>query len=295
MLTIFTTPKSFSGHIRTIQTNAVLSWKALQPSCDIILFGDEDGTAEISRKLGIKQVTEVECNEYGTPIVSSMFKIAQDMAADKLLCYINADIILMSDFITAVRQIEKEQFLMVGRRWDIDLDELIDFQKPGWEEELNSGVAREGRLHGVTGIDYFIFPKGIYDSIPPLAVGRPGWDNWMIYHTRSRKIPVIDATAAVTAVHQEHGHSDHPGGEEGFWQGPEAKRNIELAGGIDHAFHIGFADWTLTRQGLRPARSWSSLYFRLRALPVINPRWRFLLPLVKLPGKLVGALRLGQR
>jgi hypothetical protein len=180
MLTIFTTPKSFSGHIGTIQTNAVLSWKALQPSCEVILFGDEEGTAEISRKLGIKQVAEVECNEYGTPLVSSMFKIAQDMAADKLLCYINADIILMSDFITAVRQIDKPQFLMVGRRWDIYLDKLIDFQRTNWEEELKGKVAREGRLHGVTGIDYFVFPKGTYDSIPPLAVGRPGWDNWMI-------------------------------------------------------------------------------------------------------------------
>lgn len=291
MLTIFTTPKPFAGNIKITQTNAILSWKALQPHCEIILFGDEDGTAEISRELGIKQVVDVERSEYGMPLVSSMFQIAQDTAANNLLCYINADMILTSDFLAAVRQIDKDRFLMVGRRWDIDLDEPLGFQKPGWEEELKSRVAREGRLHGVTGIDYFVFPRGLYEDLPPLAVGRPGWDNWMIYHTRSRQIPVINATGAIMAVHQEHGHADHPGGEEEFWKGPEAKRNIELAGGIDHAFHIGFADWTLTHKGLRPARSWSSLYFRLRALPVVNPRWRFLLPLVKLPGKVVGALR----
>ncbi len=291
MLTIFSTPKPFTGDIRTQQTNAIKSWAALKPSCDIILFGDEDGTAEICAKLGIKQIAAVERNEYGTPLISSMFKIAQEMAGNELVCYVNADIILMSDFMQAIRQVQIKPFLMVGQRRDIDLNETLDFQKADWEAKLKIRVDNEGRLHGVTGIDYFVFPKGLYDNMPPLAVGRPGWDNWLIYHTRLRKIPVIDATAMITVVHQNHGHANYSGGEKGFWEGPEAKRNIELAGGRDHVFHIGFADWTFTTQGLHRARGWQSFYFRLRALPLVHPRLRFLLPLVKLPGQLVGALR----
>ena len=259
------------GNIGIIQTNAIRSWAALQPACEIILFGSEEGTAEITAKLGIRNVTQVERNEYGTPLVSYMFKIAQDMASNELLCYANADIILMSEFTQAVRQIEKQPFLMVGRRWDMDISELLDFQKTSWEEELKGRVGKEGRLHGITGIDYFVFPKGLYEDIPPLAIGRPGWDNWLIYHSRFRKIPVIDATSVVTAVHQNHGYASFPGGDKGFWEGPEAKRNLEFIGGEEYAFHLGFTDWTLTAKGLRLARSWQSLFFKFRALPVLHP------------------------
>lgn len=291
MLTIFSTPKPFIGNIKTIQTNAIRSWAELHPHCEIILFGDENGTAEIAAELGIKQVTAMERNEYGTPLISSMFKIAQEMADNELLCYVNADIILMSDFIPAIGQVRISPFLMVGQRWDIDLNETLDFQKADWETRLKIRVETEGMLHGVTGIDYFVFPGGLYENMPPLAVGRPGWDNWLIYHTRLRKIPVIDATAMIKAVHQNHGHADYPGGDKGFWEGPEAKRNMELAGGRDHAFHIGFADWRLTSQGLHRVRGWRSLYFRLRVLPLLHPGFRFLLPLIKLPGKIVKPLQ----
>ncbi|MFC1920721.1 hypothetical protein ACFLYQ_03240 [Chloroflexota bacterium] len=288
MLTIFSTLKPFQGNIKITQTNAIRSWTALAPACEVILFGNEEGTAEIAGELGVKQVTDVERNEYGTPLVSSMFKITQDMAENNLLCYVNADIVLMSDFIEAAGRVTLPHFLMVGRRRDIDIDELIDFRKEGWDKELKAKIGREGKLHGIAGIDYFVFPKGLYNDIPPLAVGRPGWDNWLIYHTRSRKIPVIDATEAVMVAHQNHGHADFTGGDKGFWTGPEAKKNVELAGGADHAFHIGFADWKLDKESLRPARGWRSFYMKCRAFPVLHPRLRFLLPLVKLPGKITG-------
>jgi len=290
MLTIFSTLKPFQDNIKITQTNAIRSWVALRPACEIILFGDEEGIAEIAGESGIKQVATVERNEYGTPLVSSMFKITQDMAGNNLLCYVNADIILMSDFTAAVKRITLPHFLMVGRRWDIDIDELFDFRKGGWDKELKTKIGMEGKLHGIAGIDYFVFPKGLYNDIPPLAVGRPGWDNWLIYHTRFRKIPVIDATGAIAAVHQNHGHADFPGGDKGFWAGPEAKRNVELAGGIDHAFHIGFADRKLDREKLCPARGWRSFYIKCRAFPVLHPRLYFLMPLVKLPGKIAGAI-----
>ncbi len=290
MLTIFSTTKPFTGNIGITQTNALRSWAALQPAGEIILFGSEAGTSAISAKLGIRNVTQVERNEYGTPLVSSMFRMAQDMAGNDLLCYVNADIILMSDFLRAVRQIDRKSFLMVGRRWDIDISQLLDFQRTNWEEELKSRVSQAGKLHDITGIDYFVFPKGQYQDIPPLAVGRVGWDNWLIYHSRLRKIPVIDVTRVVTVVHQNHGHGNFPQGEKSFYEGPEAKRNLELAGGPERVFHLGFADWALTARGLQPARSWRSLFFKLRALPVLHPRLHCLMPLVRLPGKIARAI-----
>jgi hypothetical protein len=188
----------------------------------------------------------------------------------------------MSDFLKATRQIKKKEFLMIGQRWDIGLKEPLDFQQSGWEDSLKNRVVKEGKLHGISGIDYFIFPKGIYTNLPPLAVGRPGWDNWLIYHTRSRKIPVIDATSAIMIVHQDHGHTDFRGGEKGFWEGPEAKLNVQLGGGPDNSFTMEYATALLTPSGLKKALTPRHIYYRLHSVLVIHKRLGFLLTVFKI-------------
>jgi len=41
-------------------------------------------------------------------------------------------------------------------------------------------------------------------------------------------VPVIDASAAVVAVHQNHDYSYHPACERGVWEGEEARENYRL-------------------------------------------------------------------
>ncbi len=276
MLTIFSIPKPFIGHIKVIQTNAIRSWVSLHPACEVILFGDEEGTAELASELGIRHIGGVECNEYGTPLVDAIFKMAQDIASHKLMCYANADIVLMSDFLPAISQIKWQSFLLVGQRWDIDLKESFDFSEQNCEKELRARLREEGKLHAPWGLDYFVFPRGLYRDIPPFAVGRPGWDNWMVYWARSHKIPVIDATKAASAVHQNHDYAHHPQGELGVVRGAEAERNREILGGWEHSFCTKHATWMLTPQGLRRALTVKHLYYRLDAVPVLVPRLGFL-------------------
>ena len=40
--------------------------------------------------------------------------------------------------------------------------------------------------------------------MPPFAVGRPGWDSWLVYHLRSNKIAFIDGTKKLNVIHQNH-------------------------------------------------------------------------------------------
>lgn len=288
MLTIFTTTKPFRGHIGIIQTNAIRSWLLLQPACEVILLGDEEGTAEFALELGTRYIADVECNEFGTPLVNSMFSLAQDAASHQLMCYVNTDIILMSDFLPAISRIKIPSFLLAGRRWDIDLEKPLDFNSPDWEAQLRQRLAEAGSLHGISGIDYFVFPRGLYDDIPPFANGRPGWDNWMIYKARSLKVPVINATEVITAVHQNHDYSHHPEGKAGVWEGEEKKRNIELMGGVDHAFSLEYATRVLVSQGMKRALSIRHLCFRMYSVPVLVPRLHFLYPLLKGLMKLIG-------
>ena len=291
-MTIFTIPKPFRGHIGVIQTNAIRSWVSLRPACEVILFGDEEGTAEIASELGIRHIREVERNEYSTPLVSSMFSVAQDVAKYQLMCYISADIILMSDFLPAISQIKVPSFVLVGQRWDVDLSEPVDFDKPDWEAYLRAHVTEEGKLHPPTAIDYFVFPRGLYRDIPPFAVGRTAYDDWLLYWTRTLKVPLIDATKVITAIHQNHDYSHHPGGAAGVWEGPESKRNIELLGGRDHAFSLEYVTWILTPQGMKRALSMRHLYFRMRAIPILCPHLHFLLMPFKIFEKCLRAVRL---
>jgi hypothetical protein len=74
LLTLFSIPKPFDGHIGVIQRNALESWTRLRPACEIVLFGDEPGVAEVARELSLKHVPDVTRNEFGTPLVNSSTK-----------------------------------------------------------------------------------------------------------------------------------------------------------------------------------------------------------------------------
>ena len=267
MLTIFTTPKPFRGHIGIIQRNAILSWTKLRPVCEVILFGDDEGTAEVAAEFGVRHIPDVARNEFGTPLLNSLFAVAQRSASYDLMAYVNADIILLSDFMAAVRRMPKHSFLMVGHRWDLDIHEALDFNRADWEKQLRIRVADAGKLHADSGIDYFVFRRGFWRDIPPFAIGRRGWDNWLIYRARSIDAAVIDATETVTAIHQNHDYSHHPQGADGVWNGPEAKRNQELRGSPSHIFTLGDANGILTPKTLKKQGVLQRLHQYIITLP----------------------------
>jgi len=270
MLTLFTIPKPFRGQIAVIQRNALQSWLQLRPACEIILLGSDEGTAETARELGLRHLPEVARNEYGTPLLNSIFERAQAAASHRLLCYVNADIILLSDFLTAVQHIQFRRFLMVGQRWDMDLDHALDFSQPDWEARLRQQLNTFAVLHPTTGIDYFVFPRGQWGEIPPFAIGRTVWDNWLIYRARAHCAAVIDATEAVKAVHQNHDWSHVAAGKQWTKEGPEAVRNLELAGGWDHIFTLLDANWRMSAGKLRRNYGRGNAIRYLRSLQCIN-------------------------
>ena len=288
MLTIFTIPKHFRGHIAIIQRNAVTSWTLLHPKPEIILFGDEEGTAEICQELRLRHVPEVVRNEYGTPLLNDMFEKAQQLAGCDLLCLVNADIILMNDFMQAIEQVSqwRKRFLMVGQRCDLDVQEPWDFSRHDWEEHLQALAKRVGKQRPPTAIDYHAFPKGLFTAIPPFAKGRTTYDQWLIWYTTHLGATVVDATPRVLAIHQNHDYSHLPKGEHGVrkdeeaqwnrklsevsgkrrehpaYHTEEARRNRELSGGWTHQHTIAHASYILTPTGIQKA--WGRDYFAAR-------------------------------
>jgi len=231
LITLFSAPKPFTDpHIAMIQRNAIQSWLLL-PDVEVILLGDETGLAETATELGVKHLPNVARNESGTPLISSMFELARENSNSDLLCIINADMILMSDFVEAARTVksQKSNFVLLSQRWDLDVTQPLDFAT-GWQDHLRSAVHGQGQLHRPAGSDFFLFPQSCYTDIPAFTIGRAGWDNWMIYKARREKWPLIDITPSVMVIHQNHDYRHLPGGRPHYAL-PETEENIRLAGG----------------------------------------------------------------
>jgi hypothetical protein len=207
-LTIFATPKKFDGLIGVIQRNAIASWTRMNPKPEVLLFGTEPGTAEVAGKFGLRHVPSVKCNEWGTPLVSDLFVQAEQLGRGAVLCYVNADIILFDDFAEAIARVSvwSDHFLMVGRRTDLDVKDALVFSDD-WVETLTRRARSGGKLQIARSIDYFAFSRGLYPAMPPLAIGRFWWDNWLLWKARSLDAKVVDASKAVLVVHQNHDYS----------------------------------------------------------------------------------------
>jgi hypothetical protein len=250
ILTLFTTPKAFVGPTAVQQRNALKSWLCLGDQVQVLAIGNDPGVEAAANDLGIEHIPTVERDELGTPRVDSVFRQGISATESRLLCYANADIILMSEFLDAVRAAASSRFLMCGRRWDVDLEAPIDFSEIAWERELRKRVAKSGILHAATGMDYFVFPRGLFRSVPPFSIGRAQWDNWLLFQARGLGARVVDATAAVMAVHQNHGYQHVEGGIAAVWSGPSALNNRSLSADMLMPFTIDDATYRLTSGGL---------------------------------------------
>ena len=168
LLTLFSAPKPFTNpHIAMIQRNAIRSWTLL-PDVEVILLGEEIGLAEAAKELGVKHLLNVARNESGTPLISSMFQLARENSNSELLCIINADMILMPDFVEVTLEssslllgsrqlaVGLQKFVLLSQRWDYDITFPIDFsgRKKNIERRNNSKrrVKRRDVIFGRTSL-----------------------------------------------------------------------------------------------------------------------------------------------
>lgn len=238
-ITILAMPKPFHGHIGIIQRNAITSWTKLLPRPEILLFGHEEGAAECARELGLVHIPVVARNRHGTPLLADIFANAERRASYGVLAYVNADIILPREFTAGVEKVRGMfgKFVAVGRRTNLEVREALEFGE-GWEEKLKERAGREGQLESHTGIDFFVFPRGTYKEVPPVAIGRVWFDQWCIKYARQKGLPVIDLTSYVPIVHQLHDYNHVAGGKQWVYGGLEADENLAYYDERPHTYTI---------------------------------------------------------
>lgn len=225
MITFFSVPKPFVGHIGVIQSNALRSWRRALPEGEILLFGDDEGIAEAARSVGAIHVADVEKNEYGTPFIDGIFQEVRSRSSFDTLCYSNCDIIFPPAISSVVSSLGGENYLAVGRRWDLVITEPLDLAREGTFGDL----ASMGKPNNHWAIDYLIFDKTWQVGMPRFLVGRAGWDNWMIYRARTAGLKVVDLSGSLQVYHQHHDHR-HVVQSKGQFYGPESDHNLSLMG-----------------------------------------------------------------
>ena len=277
MLTVFAVPKPFAGHIGVIQRNAVRSWRALHPECQILLCGDEAGSAEAAFELGVERLLDVDTNEFGTPLLSSVFASVEMRADHDLLCYVNADIIFFDDLLDVVRAVASQygRFLLAGGAVDLDVTRELALDDVE-ARDLEARARKEGTLRGRLWIDFFVFPRGSIGRLPDFAVGRPSWDNWMIWRARSLRMPVVDVTDAATVIHQSHAYGHVQQARGSRWEGPEGDANFELVRWEERCFSLDNATHVALPGGVLAPKQ-TTLQNRLRTELVRHDR---IMPLV---------------
>jgi hypothetical protein len=289
-LSVFTAPKPFTeAHINRIQRNAIRSWLEMGDEVEVLLVGEEEGIADAAAALGVTHVPGVAKNKQGTPLVSSIFGLACENSRADLFLFSNTDMLFMPETLGLALQMKQraDDFVLLGQRYDLDVDTEIDFS-PGWDKRLLGEVVHRGRLHPMGGSDYFLFPSGLFSQIPDFAIGRAGWDNWMIYHALAEGSLVVDATPSLVAIHQNHGYQ-HLAGEDGHQRHPETLENLELAGGMRKMFSLLDVKYQLKDGKIRRI-SWSLARFlrgieqRLQPDELVGrgPRWWLLRSVRKL-------------
>ncbi|MDR2528252.1 MAG: FkbM family methyltransferase [Synergistaceae bacterium] len=206
-ITLLTIPRGFEGDVGMRQRNAIGSWLALTPRPEVILFGDDPGVAEAADELGVEHIPWIEKTSLGTPLFSDVLLKGQGYSADGVVVYVNTDIILFDDFTRAIAKVQEKRwsrYLLIGQRQNLDLKYLIDFSDPQWANRIKDKVRNGGELASTGAKDYFVFPKGMYEKVPPFAVGRAAFDDWMVAAAIMKGVPVADLTDDVLVVHQNH-------------------------------------------------------------------------------------------
>ena len=272
MITLFSTHKNFTGIFDIIQTNALNNWRSISPDIQIIIIGNSKGSKEIASSINADYVPEVKCSPEGTPLLEDLFRIAQSRARNPIMTYVNADIILPKNFLSSINIVSKyfKKFLMIGNRWDLDVNQSINYNNNNETTNFWNMARKKSQKHGCSGIDYFVFRKGMYSRLPNFAVGRWGWDNWLIWKARRHMLPVIDATEDIQVIHQNHSYQfHHITSIEDSKTGSEFRLNEELVGNK----HLNILDSThaLCRNNIFRKNDKESKIRNLHRLPAIFP------------------------
>jgi hypothetical protein len=252
-LTMFTAPfmAQEGSQKHYIQLNT-LKAMAFLPGTQVVVFTDDDEMVEQVAELRLSNVhtsRDFKSNQYGTPILSSMYITVERDYPATFVGYTNADIMFHPDLITSLKEVYRQwehgnlldRILVVGHRFNVDMDKTMHdehrhvIRDPVTARNVHKDLASRAKKFQGDAQDFFIITPGSFDweSIPDFVIGRPAYDNWLVDYATHQGMSTVDVTKTVKAVHQ----TDEKGNKAGHVRRPDKNWNLKLGKGkFDHGW-----------------------------------------------------------
>ena len=223
LLTLFTTWNKNSEK-DLVHNNTVKNWLSFRPFVIPVVFTNDRSIATECKRYGWDvlpvRVTAVE----DVPVLKFMYLDAMKVYNTTYYAYSNSDILysnnlvdtligcaynlsyflnmtyLNGSFLYGKSGYAQQPTLIIGQRTNVQ--NVTKTEGSTWAA-ITSVARNRGGLFFVYAIDYFITPKSYpWEDSPEVIVGKPSYDNWLIYNARKQKHKVIDATTTLLALHQ---------------------------------------------------------------------------------------------
>ena len=152
---------------------------------------------------------DVKIVKFEGPLIpfSEMVDKVEHVSNADILLYANGDLLFAPNTFCKINGINwPSEALVTGQR--------IDICKDGMK-----------RLHRPSGMDYFIFRRGMFGDLPRVLMGRAYCDSALVAYCLRKGIPVIDASFALRVEHQFHEYGHVAGGRNQVYKGSEAMAN----------------------------------------------------------------------
>jgi hypothetical protein len=255
MVTFLASPKGWAGLALCQQETAVRNWLSFGQGVEVILYGDAPGTREACARLGVCHVPDVAATPEGVPLFGAIAAHAAEHARHDRQVYLNGDILLRREILAVWDRVPWPRALLIGQRIDLAEGEAAMPDAPQNREWLHARAeAGHLALHPPGGSDYFGFPRGLWQGLPDVVIGRGGYDNALVAFCLTRRIPVVDCSLAVLALHQFHDYGHLQGGVQEVFEGADARSNLNASGGF-RGLSLEDASWYLDERGLH--RNWA--------------------------------------
>lgn len=206
-MVIFTSLKPSTGAAAEIQRRSQENWRQCFPESRIITF---EGPL--------------------VPFREMVEKVERETDAE-ILMYANGDVLFeVGNVLTRIpqpRAVSGADALAGVRCRDSEHTEILSQEKGFLLTGQRIDILADGtkRLHRPSGMDYFVFRRGMFRHLPKVLMGRAYCDCALVAYCLRMGILVIDASFALRVEHQFHDYGHVKGGRTAVWQGEDAKAN----------------------------------------------------------------------
>lgn len=218
-------------------TNSLQSWKRLRCKPKIVIIGDDQGVAELCANARVIHHPYVKKNNYGTPMINSIFEEGWKYVKDDDICvFVNGDIILtdslcdtLDAFVNNFPDYAKRTYFMTAVRNNWYNFTALDFNDAGLKSIPEKNLKRERP----DGIDLFIHRKGTYLNIPDSGIAKFAYDTWLLLYAIDQFELCIDITETCQIIHHMgKWYQDNKACNRGV-QSQELKENSQKLNGIN--------------------------------------------------------------